>query len=419
MTQARLRVYILSLFLIATGIAVSTFSAFSLAPLTFQVMGVYWLFSLLYYHLRINSRRGSTSVEYGINYNVSLILFTGPFGLYLFEAVYRLIGYLYKKKTKTDEPGEGVQTFYNVGSFVIQGTAAYYVYQWLIPWFEGNLVAFWVLLFLLVTVTAVVSDLFLLGVFSLLGDIRTRADVAAFLKERSILDMAKTAFSNGLLLLFLEQRNWTAIIGLFVLNYLVSQSYLVKAQSAQDKHERNKYEHMAYTDFLTGLHNRAYMELKMKELEKTKEAIGIVVADIDKFKSINDTYNHSVGDRVIQHFAAALKAKAGTDDILARSGGEEFTMFLRGRSFESCLALVEELRQQIESDAVEAEFQDQTSRIPYTASFGLYFFTEQEEVPIEKGYIYADQLLLESKQLGRNRITVSPGQQHESSLSTS
>ncbi|TYP75405.1 GGDEF domain-containing protein [Paenibacillus methanolicus] len=414
MTQARLRVYILSLFLIAALIAVSTFSAFVPTPFTFRVMGVYWLFSLLYYHLRVNSRRGSTSIEYGINYNLSLILFTGPFGLFLFEAVYRLAGYLYKKKTKTDEPDEGIQSFYNVGSFVIQGTAAYYVYQWLLPWFDGNLVAFWLLVFLLIAVTAVLSDLFLLGVFGLLGDIRTRADAAAFLKERSILDMAKTSFSNGLLLLFLEQRNWTAIIGLFVLNYLVSQSYLVKAQIAQDKHERNKYEHMAYTDFLTGLHNRAYMEMKMKELEKTKETIGIVVADIDKFKTINDTYNHSVGDRVIQHFAAALKEKSGPDDILARSGGEEFTMFLRGRSYETCLALVEELRRQVERDTVEAEFRDETKRIAYTASFGLYFFTEQEEVPIEKGYIYADQLLLESKQLGRNRITANAGQQRES-----
>lgn len=413
MTQARFRVYILLLFLTAIGIAVLTFSTFSFALPTFQVMGVYWLFSLMYYHLRVNSRRGSTSVEYGINYNVSLIIFTGPFGLFLFEAVYRLAGYLYKKTTKTAEPGEGVQAFYNVGSFVIQGTAAYYVYQWLHPWFESNLITFWLLVFLLIAVTAVLSDLFLLGVFTLLGDIRTRADVAAFLKERSILDMAKTSFSNGLLLLFLEQRNWTAIIGLFVLNYLVSQSYLVKAQIAQDKHERDKYEHMAYTDFLTGLHNRAYMEMKMKELEKTKESIGIVVADIDKFKSINDTYNHSVGDRVIQHFAAALKEKAQPGDILARSGGEEFTMFLRGRSYEACLALVEELRRQVERDTVEAEFQDQPTYIAYTASFGLYFFTEQEEVPIEKGYIYADQLLLESKQLGRNRITASSGQQRE------
>ncbi|MBW9235010.1 GGDEF domain-containing protein, partial [Leptospira santarosai] len=54
--------------------------------------------------------------------------------------------------------------------------------------------------------------------------------------------------------------------------------------------------------------------------------LGIVVADIDKFKRINDNYNHAVGDRVIQHFAEVLKAHTTKEDCVFRSGGEEFTI---------------------------------------------------------------------------------------------
>jgi diguanylate cyclase len=76
------------------------------------------------------------------------------------------------------------------------------------------------------------------------------------------------------------------------------------------------------------------MDLKMKELNQSGEIIGIVDVDIDKFKKINDNYNHAACDRVIQDFAAALKHYLYEEDFLFRSGGEEFTIFLRNRNFE-------------------------------------------------------------------------------------
>jgi diguanylate cyclase (GGDEF)-like protein len=163
---------------------------------------------------------------------------------------------------------------------------------------------------------------------------------------------------------------------------------------------------MAYTDFLTGVFNRTFMDKKMAELNQTGERIGIVVADIDKFKSINDNYNHAVGDKVIQHFAGTLKNFLSENDYLFRSGGEEFTLCLRGKNFEESLELVHRMLNGGKNTHVEVEFNGENLSMSYTASFGLYFYTANEQISMEKAYIQADQLLLHSKQLGRNRVSV-------------
>ncbi|RIX53955.1 GGDEF domain-containing protein [Paenibacillus nanensis] len=293
---------------------------------------------------------------------------------------------------------------------MIQGSAAYYLFQLFDYHDQHHVILFWLLLVALILVTAVLSDTFLIVVFSLLGDIKTKKDMISFVKSRSLLDLAKTALSNGLLILFLQENNWTAIMGLFLLNYLVSQSYLIKAQNAQDKNERDKYEKMAYTDFLTGVSNRAYMDVKLKEWNGSDEPLGIVVTDIDKFKRINDTYNHHVGDRVIQHFAETLKSHLKKEDVLIRSGGEEFIVFLRHRSFEQCFLLMEGLRMETENRKVHAEFGGESVEVGYTASFGLYYCSDRSAVSLEKGCVLADQLLLQAKQQGRNRVMAGKGE---------
>jgi len=112
------------------------------------------------------------------------------------------------------------------------------------------------------------------------------------------------------------------LLGMFILNDLVSRSFYSKSQSIQNKAEPDQFEQMAYTDFLISTFNRAYMAKKMDELNHSNETIRIVVADIDKFKRFNDTYNHAVGDLVIQHFAATLKSHLGNEDLLFRTGGQ-------------------------------------------------------------------------------------------------
>ncbi|MBM6616880.1 GGDEF domain-containing protein [Bacillus suaedaesalsae] len=370
---------------------------------------IYLAFSTLYFQLRVIGKSGNITYDYAISYSLSIVLFAGPIGLLLFETLYRFIIYFQRKITKTADEEEFYDTFYNIGAFVLSNSIGFYLFQFLMPYVEDVPFGFWLLLFVLVRVITLISDTCLVIVLKIYGEIKTRADAANFYKNRSILDMGKTALTNGLLLIILLDGNWETVISLFILNYIVSRSFVFKSQSIQDKLERDKFEQMAYTDFLTGVSNRALMDKKIEELNVTEECIGIIVADIDKFKSINDTYNHAIGDQVIQHFANTLKHCIQEEDYLFRSGGEEFTVFLRNRNFEQCEAVVEGMIGRLSSSYVNAEYKGENVEIQYTSSFGLYFFKVNEAVTLEKGYIYADQLLLQSKELGRNRLSAENG----------
>ncbi|PWW31074.1 diguanylate cyclase (GGDEF)-like protein [Cytobacillus oceanisediminis] len=401
------RIFMLSLFFIAMAIAFSSKGIIVESPAYLKALFIYWFFSSLYHHLRIISKNGSTSMDYGINYSLSIGIFTGPLGLFIFEGIYRFTVYFNKKRTKTADPDEFVHTFYNIGSFVLSNSIAFYLFNFLYPLLQPVPFGFWIIMLILITVTSLLSDAFLITIFSLMGDIKTKREAIDFIKTRSVLDMGKIAFTNGLLLLFLQEGKWEMLISLFVLNYLVSRSFLSKSQMLQNKIERDKFEQMAYTDFLTGVYNRAYMDKKMTELNRKDEYIGIIVADIDKFKRINDSYNHAVGDQAIRHFANTLKSYLSKEDCLFRSGGEEFTIFLRNRNYQESVLLAEKIRKGIEDSTFEAEFKEENISLSYTASFGLFFYKINEQLSIEKAYVYADQLLLQSKDLGKNRLSSS------------
>ncbi|WP_043930186.1 GGDEF domain-containing protein [Bacillus sp. EB01] len=402
------RVYDFVLFFFAITIAFYSRELPIDTNLYLKTLLLFLSFSMLYQHLRIVDKTGSASVDYGINYGLAFGIFAGPIGLFIFESIYRFLVYFRRKQTKTDDPEELFDTFYNIGAFTIINSFAYYVYNLFKPSIEEAFpIGFWLLIILLVGITSLLIDVFLIVAFYFLGDIKTATEAIDFIKSRNVLDMGKTALTNGLLLLFLFDIDWAMLFVLFCLNYIVSLSFYSKSQSIQDKFERDKFEQMAYTDFLTGVNNRAFMDKRMAELGGTQEYIGIIVADIDNFKSINDSYNHSVGDQVIKHFASTLKSYLNSNDNLFRSGGEEFTIFLCNRNYLQCKELVERILNGLDEKIVEAEFGSEHVHIPYTSSFGLYYFKVKSQSSMEKGYIQADQLLLEAKQLGRNRVTAS------------
>lgn len=274
---------------------------------------MYWVFTILSFHLRTISKKGKDTVDYGINYSLSFILIFGPVGLLVFESLFRITAYFYKKITKTDDPDELLHIFYNIGSFVLQNTLTFFVYQILNKPFSYLPFGFWILMFILVILNAILSDTFLIIFFYLMKEISTKKELISFIKSRSIL---RISFIIGMLFLLIKEGLWEMVLGLFIINYLVGHSFISKAQLIQHKAERDQFEQMAYTDFLTGIHNRAYMDKKMKELNNSGEWIGIVVGDIDNFKKINDNYNHAVGDQVIKHFADTLKKYVGKEDYL-------------------------------------------------------------------------------------------------------
>lgn len=400
------RVFDFTLFFVAIAVAFGLGTFFVDKDTFLIALFIYWLFSSLYNHLRVTTQNGALKFDYGISYSLSFGIFTGPLGLFIFETIYRFTVYFTRKRSKTADQEEFFDTFYNIGAHALIYSIGYFSYMNFHPLFNSFPFGFWILMVILTILTSTISYTFLSTAFYIMGDIKNFREAFKFFRaNNNFLDLGKTAITNGLLLLFLQEEKWEMLVSLFILNYLVSRSFFSKSKSIQNKIERDKFEEMAYTDFLTGISNRAFMDMKMTELNQTGERVGIVVADIDKFKKINDTYNHAVGDRVIQHFSETLKGFLSEDDYLFRSGGEEFTIFLRNKSFGQAKDLVEKIRNGIEKSSVEVDYKSQSHSISVTSSFGLYFFKVNDRTSVEKGYIYADQLLLKSKNLGKNKVS--------------
>lgn len=401
------RLYDFTLFFAAIAVAFGL-GVFTLDKNVFLIaLFIYWLFSTLYNHLRITAQNGTLKFDYGISYSLSFGIFAGPIGLFIFETILRFTVYFSRKSSKTADEDEFWDTFYNIGAHALIYSIGYFLFQWGYEVFNNIPFGFWILMCILTVTTTLISYTFLSTAFFIMGEIKNVKQAVRFFREsNNWLDLGKTAFTNGLLLLLLTEQKWDMVVGLFILNYLVSRSFHSKSQSIKNKIERDKFEQMAYTDFLTRIPNRAFMDKKMSELNQTGETVGIIVADIDKFKLINDSYNHAVGDRVIQHFANTLKSYLSEVDYVFRSGGEEFTLILRNKSLNQTIDLVEKIRHGVETSSVEVDYQSEKHKVSITSSFGLYYFKVNQYTSMEKGYIYADQLLLQSKELGKNKVTV-------------
>ena len=375
------------------------------------VLSIYLLFSAVYSNLRITYKTGNVSYDHGMTYSQSFALFAGPFGLLLFEFIHRFTVYFQRKYAKTADEDELTDTLYNIGAHVIINTVGFIPFFALYPYAQDIPFGYFMLFFFTAVVIQILSySLILIAIFTT-GNLHSWNQVVQFMKTKSILDIGKNALTNGLLFYFLLENQWEMLIVLFILNYMVNRSFLSKQEEGESRVDVPGCFEMAYTDFMTGLSNRAKMDKEMDNINGTNEALAIVVADIDEFKKINDNYNHAIGDIVIQHFANTLKEHANNKDCVFRSGGEEFTLFLRDRSYAECVEFLESLRVYVSSHPVEVEFNDVSTSISYTVSFGLYFNNMSQDLKMERAYIYADQLLLEAKGLGRNRLVIENGQE--------
>lgn len=405
----KLKLFIIGVFICSLLVALTYGQLNIEIPLYLKVIFIYLIFTTLYSHLKTIVKTGNVNIDYSISYGFSLVLFTGPIGLFIFEIINRFYIYFYRKKTGIADEDEFLHTFYNIGAPTLLNSIGYYIFYILYPYIESVLFGFWILVIGIVILIDILSSLLLLSVFRIAGNLDPEQDTLKFIRARSFIDILKKAISNGLLYLFLLEQRWDVLIALFILNYLVSRSAVLQSQSIQHKIERDQFEQMAYTDFLTNVPNRTYMNKVMKELDHSGEKLGIVVTDIDTFKQINDTYNHSVGDFIIKHFADTLQNQLGKDDYLFRSGGEEFTMILRHKSFIRCQDMLLQLQQNIEASTVDAEFKTKQIQVPYTASFGLYYYKSTEQTEIKRSYVHADDLLLEAKKEGKNRVVALNG----------
>lgn len=162
---------------------------------------------------------------------------------------------------------------------------------------------------------------------------------------------------------------------------------------------------MALTDTLTGLYNRRYLNVHLEKILRTtgelRKPISVLVFDLDKFKSINDTYGHGVGDEVLKTFSDRLKTRMRGFDLLARTGGEEFVAVLVDVSFERACFVAERLRRAI-SDRPMAVNTPDGELLVTTSVGGAYIGIEPTGV--DEAIARADAQLYKAKEGGRNAV---------------
>lgn len=158
-------------------------------------------------------------------------------------------------------------------------------------------------------------------------------------------------------------------------------------------------------DSLTGTYNYQYLidrlDVELKHAKRYIFPLSIIMVDIDYFKSINDTYGHTVGDNVLKEFARYLKKFARTTDVITRYSGAEFVMLLPDTAKDGAIALGERLCEKIQRHT----FDQKKNRIKLKVSIGITNFPE-DGVDTVSGLIdAADQALQNAKEQGGNRVS--------------
>lgn len=164
---------------------------------------------------------------------------------------------------------------------------------------------------------------------------------------------------------------------------------------------------LAVTDQLTGLYNRRYLASHLSAMFDrafwTGRPLSIMILDIDHFKSVNDTYGHDVGDRVIQEFAERIRSSVRGIDLACRYGGEEFLIAMPDTEKDFARIVAERLRQEVASHGVPVN--DGREELKVTVSIGIASTEDGPKDDSAQQLIKrADQALYAAKTTGRNRV---------------
>jgi two-component system chemotaxis response regulator CheY len=164
---------------------------------------------------------------------------------------------------------------------------------------------------------------------------------------------------------------------------------------------------LALTDALTGLPNRRAIEdwatRQLSGAARYGFSFWVALADLDHFKSVNDTYGHDAGDTVLKAFSEILKTNSRQSDICGRIGGEEFLLVLTHTTEENARMVIDRVRGELEA----TQFNFDGSSLKVTASFGLAGFAGTHAPDFNRLAAQADAALYSAKRQGRNRLELS------------
>jgi len=236
-------------------------------------------------------------------------------------------------------------------------------------------------------------------------------EIFANLKSNPITNHIPVIFVTG----FIEDKDEEKGLTLGAIDYITKpfnpaivrarvRNHLAFQKMAQDLKQANlELTRVAATDFLTGVNNRRrFLELAKGEsvrLGRGGRSFGVIMVDIDKFKSINDTHGHDAGDQVLIAMAKACVEVMRDIDVVGRLGGEEFAMLLPETDLAGTQLAAERLRRELAGLIVPVDGLE----LSFTISAGYTIVSDPTD-SIEDALKRADAALYQAKETGRNRV---------------
>ena len=197
---------------------------------------------------------------------------------------------------------------------------------------------------------------------------------------------------------YTQPENIALIAAGFFISLIV---FFVMQNNYQLKNMESFFEHMAITDSLTGIFNRRhFLEIVRINIEKSRrhnENCFFIMFDIDKFKNINDTYGHQIGDKVLMDVTARVKADIRPYDLFGRYGGEEFVLFISGISRARVFEMIERLR----TSVCGRKYEYDSVSFDCSASFGI---AHMDDYNLDKAIKQSDDAMYAAKKNGRNCV---------------
>lgn len=191
-----------------------------------------------------------------------------------------------------------------------------------------------------------------------------------------------------------------------VVSYVADVVWTIVEQKKAEEQIRQlnaRLEQLAMTDDLTELENRRSFFLRgneeIKKARRYHTPLSLIMLDIDHFKQVNDTYGHEIGDLYLRCIAHILQKNVRETDILARLGGEEFSILLPNTAIEEAGKLAERLRLEVEKTVCSNQYQN----LIVTISVGVTAYS-QATLNLDAMLRIADQAMYEAKNQGRNRV---------------
>jgi len=187
---------------------------------------------------------------------------------------------------------------------------------------------------------------------------------------------------------------------------LIKTNVKLSLQSNELKEAHQELKELSNRDPMTNLYNRRYLSEVSNELfllaKRNDSSLSVLMIDIDKFKHINDSYGHDIGDEVIKLLASTLTKSLRESDIVARLGGEEFIIILPETNLQDATNKAEEIRKTVESLTYSI---DSAKKREFTISIGVSRYNKTD-ISFESLVKNADKALYEAKEKGRNRVEV-------------